>query len=403
MEITKSYFTKRVNALNNEGAYAVLDKANEFERRSGKEVIRLQIGEPDFDTPNNIRKAGIESIKSGFTHYTPISGIDELKDAIIKYTKDFKGFDCERDQIIITPGAKHALFCSIMSLIEKNDEVLYPNPTYPIYKSIVNFSGGTPVAYPVLEENDFEIDVEDLKSRITDKTKMIILNSPANPTGGVLSKKVILEIAQAVKDKGIYVLTDDIYSRIAYDEKPVSIATIPEMKDYTITIDGFSKSYAMTGWRLGYAIVNKELYKKMELMMANTVSNTSGFIQIAGVEALNGSQNSVNMMVEKFKERRDFIVERLNLIDGVTCKIPKGAFYAFPNVSSFGYTSQQLADYILYRANVALLPGSGFGEYGEGYLRISYANSIENISKAMDNIERALKNLKVNHDIEKLF
>ena len=286
------------------------------------------------------------------------------------------------------------MFFTILSLVEAGDEVIYPNPGYPIYESLIRFAGGIPVPMPLVEENDFRVDIEDLKSKITSKTKMIIINSPGNPTGGVLTEEDISQMADLIRGKGIFVLSDEIYERIVYEGKAVSMATMPGMKDYTIILDGFSKTYAMTGWRIGYGIMHKEIAAKVERLIANSTSNTAAFTQIAGKEALEGPQDDVDMMVAEFRKRRDFIVDGLNSIDGISCKKPEGAFYAFPNITGTGLKSEELADYILEKAHVGVLDGVSFGEYGEGHLRLSYADSIENIDKALTRIDKALKDLR---------
>lgn len=386
-------FAKRVVGLGTEKAFEVLSKCKELEAQ-GKDVIHLQIGEPDFDTPHNIIEAGVEALRGGYTHYTPNSGMFEVKDSIVDYVKKYKNIDTSRDEVVIVPGGKPIMFFTILALVEKGDEVIYPNPGYPIYESLIRFVGGIPVPMPLVEKNDFRVDIEDLKEKITPKTKMVILNSPANPTGGILTEDDMGQIADLIRGKGIFVLTDEIYSRIVYEGEPVSIATMPGMKDYTIILDGFSKTYAMTGWRLGFGIMHKDIAKKVDRLIANSTSNTAAFTQLAGKEALEGPQTDIDNMVEEFRRRRDFIVERLNSIDGITCKKPQGAFYVFPNITGTGLTSVELADYLLEKANVAVLDGESFGEYGEGHLRLSYATSMENIDKALNRISHALKGIK---------
>lgn len=389
----ENIFAKRVIGLGTEKAFEVLAKCKELEAQ-GKDIIHLQIGEPDFDTPHNIIEAGVDALRNGYTHYTPNSGMFEVKDTIAEYVKKYKNIDTNRDEVVIVPGGKPIMFFTILALIEEGDEVIYPNPGYPIYESLIRFVGGVPVPMPLIEKNDFRVDIEDLKQKITSKTKMVILNSPANPTGGILTEDDMRQIADLIRGKGIFVLTDEIYSRIVYEGEPVSIATMPDMKDYTIILDGFSKTYAMTGWRLGFGIMHKEIAKKVDRLIANSTSNTAAFTQLAGKEALEGPQTDIDNMVKEFRRRRDFIVERLNSIDGITCKKPQGAFYVFPNITGTGLTSVELADYLLEEANVAVLDGVSFGEYGEGHIRLSYATSMENIEEALNRIERALKKLK---------
>ena len=389
----ENVFANRVVGLGTEKAFEVLTKCKKLEAE-GKDVIHLQIGEPDFDTPKNIIEAGVKALRGGYTHYTPNTGLFEVKDAIVNYVKKYKNIDTNRDEVVIVPGGKPTMFFTILSLVEAGDEVIYPNPGYPIYESLIRFAGGIPVPMPLVEENDFRVDIEDLKSKITSKTKMIIINSPGNPTGGVLTEEDISQMADLIRGKGIFVLSDEIYERIVYEGKAVSMATMPGMKDYTIILDGFSKTYAMTGWRIGYGIMHKEIAAKVERLIANSTSNTAAFTQIAAKEALEGPQDDVDMMVAEFRKRRDFIVDGLNSIDGITCKKPEGAFYAFPNITGTGLKSEELADYILEKAHVGVLDGVSFGEYGEGHLRLSYADSIENIDKALTRIDKALKDLK---------
>lgn len=385
-------FANRVKDLGTEKAFEVLSKCKKLEAE-GKDIIHLQIGEPDFDTPKNIIDAGVAALRGGYTHYTPNTGLLEAKEAVVEYVKKYKNIDTTPEEVVIVPGGKPTMFFSILALVEPGDEVIYPNPGYPIYESLIRFAGGTPVPMPLVEENDFNVDIEDLKKKINPKTKMVIINSPANPTGGLLSKKNIEDIAELLIGKGIFVLSDEIYDRIVYEGSPTSMATIPEMKDYTIILDGFSKTYAMTGWRMGFGIMHRDIVKKVDRLMSNSTSNTAAFSQIAGIEALSGPQDEILKMVSEFKRRRDFMVDGLNSIDKISCKKPKGAFYVFPNIKDIGINSEKLADYILEKANVAVLDGASFGEYGEGHLRLSYATSMENIEKAISRINDAIKSL----------
>lgn len=389
----ENIFAKKVIGLGTEKAFEVLTKCKELESQ-GKDIIHLQIGEPDFDTPKNIIEAGVEALRGGYTHYTPNSGMFEVKDAIVEYTKKYKNVDTNRDEVVVVPGGKPIMFFTILALVEEGDEVIYPNPGYPIYESLIRFVGGVPVPMPLIEENDFRVDMEDLKQKINSKTKLIILNSPANPTGGVLTGEDMSGIADTIRGKGIFVLTDEIYSRVVYDGQPVSIATMPGMKDYTIILDGFSKTYAMTGWRIGFGIMHKEIAKKVDRLIANSTSNTAAFTQMAAKEALEGPQDDVDSMVAEFRKRRDYIVARLNAIQGISCKTPQGAFYVFPNIRGTGLKSEELADYLLEEANVAVLDGKSFGEYGEGHIRLSYATSMENIEEALNRIEKAINLLR---------
>lgn len=386
------FLADRVLNLSGESAFEVLAKANALESQ-GINVIHLEIGEPDFPTPRNIVERAKKALDEGYTHYAPAQGYIPLREAIVEYAKKYKNIDTDISEIIVTPGAKPIIFYTFMALVNKGDEVIYPDPGFPIYRNLIHFLEATPVPIKLREENDFRFDIEELRSKITPKTKLIIINSPANPTGGVLTPEDIDKIADLIAGKGIYVLSDEIYDRICYSGKVKSIASIPKMKDWTIVVDGFSKSYAMTGWRLGYGIMNRELAKYFTNLMINSNSCVATFTQIAGIEALTGPQDAVTKMVEEFKKRRDIIVDGLNSIKGFNCKKPEGAFYAFPNIKDTGMSSQQLADYLLMNAGVATLSGTGFGEAGEGYLRLSYANSIENIEIALERIDKAMTKL----------
>jgi len=385
-------FAKSMERLGTETAFEVLAKAKALEKQ-GREIVHLEIGEPDFDTPNNIKEAAIKALKAGYTHYVPAAGILELREAIAEYLSKSRGIDVSPEEVVVTPGAKPIIFFSILACVEPGDEVLYQNPGFPIYESMINFVGAKPVPMQLKEENDFRIDNQDVVDKINKRTKMIILNSPENPTGGVLKKDNLEAIADCVKRDDVLVLSDEVYCEIIYDDKHESIASIPGMKEKTILLDGFSKTYAMTGWRLGYGAMRKDLAQKITQLMINANSCTCAFVQMAGVEALRGPQNESKKMVEEFRKRREVIVSGLNKIKGITCKKPRGAFYVFPNVKSFKMESQKVADYILQKAGVAVLSGTAFGEYGEGYLRLSFANSVENIEKAMKKISEALKEL----------
>lgn len=390
--MSTNIFADRMERLGGESAFEVLSRAKALEAQ-GKSIIHFEIGEPDFNTPKNIVDAGINALKNGFTHYTAAQGYLPLREAIAEYALKYKNVCTNPDEVVVVPGGKPIMYYTVMALVNRGDEVIYPDPGFPIYKSLINFAEAVPVPISIKEENDFRLDVNELKSKITSKTKLIILNSPANPTGGVLTPEDIDGIAEAVKGKGIYVLADEIYERIVYNGSVKSIASIPHMKDWTIILDGFSKTYAMTGWRLGYGIMNKDLAKKMTDLMINSNSCTAAFSQIAGIEALSGPQDAVLEMVEEFRKRREIIVNGLNAIKGISCKKSEGAFYAFPNITGTGMSSKALADYLLNTAGVATLAGSSFGSCGEGYLRLSYATSIENIEKALPRIEKALREL----------
>ena len=386
-----SVFAKRMETLGTETAFEVLAKAKALEKQ-GKDVVHLEIGEPDFDTPKNIKEAAAKALNAGYTHYTPSAGMQELRQTIAEYISKTRNLDISPDEVVVTPGAKPIMFYSILALVNPGDEVLYPNPGFPIYESLINFVDAKPVPIPLKEENDFGLDPEYVKGKITAKTKMIIINSPENPTGGVLGREDLRVIADCVSDRDdVFVLADEIYSRIIYEGKSESITQFPGMKDKTILLDGFSKTYAMTGWRLGYGVMRKDLALKCGQLMTNSNSCTCAFTQLAGVEALKGPQTEPERMVAEFKKRREVIVSGLNSIKGITCKKPHGAFYVFPNITGTGMDCRKLGDHLLYNAGVAVLPGTSFGKYGEGYLRLSFANSIENIRKALDRIDRAVK------------
>jgi len=389
----KQVFAKRMDGLGTETAFEVLARAKALEKQ-GREIIHLEIGEPDFDTPSNIKEAAIKAMEAGYTHYVPAAGIPELREAIAEYLSESRGIDVDPEEVVVTPGAKPIIFFSILACVEPGDEVMYPNPGFPIYESMINFVGAKPVPMPLKEENDFRIDNQDTVDKINIRTKMIILNSPENPTGGVLTKDNLEAICGRVKNRDdILVLSDEVYCQIKSEGKHLSIASMLGMKEKTILMDGFSKTYAMTGWRLGYAAMRKDLAQKVTQLMINSNSCTCAFTQMAGVEALRGPQTEPKKMVEEFRKRREVIVSGLNQIKGITCKKPLGAFYVFPNVKSFKMESKKLADFILERAGVAVLSGTAFGAYGEGYLRLSFANSVENIEKAIKRIAEALKEL----------
>lgn len=389
-KLLENVFAESMKALGTESAFEVLARAKKLEAQ-GRDIVHLEIGEPDFDTPRNIIDAAINALNNSYTHYTPAAGLPQLREAIANYATKNKNISTNAEEVVVVPGGKPIMFFSIMATVNPGDEVIYPNPGFPIYESVIKYVGGKPTPIKLKEENDFRFDLDELKSLISNKTKMIIINSPQNPTGGILTKEDIEGIADLVRNKGILVLSDEIYDRITYhDEKPISIASLEGMKDWTIILDGFSKTYAMTGWRIGYGIMHKQIAEKVTQLMINSNSCTSAFTQMAALEAITGPQGEVLKMVKEFKDRRDVIVEGLNAIPGVSCKSPKGAFYVFPNISSFGKTSREIEEYLLNEAGVACLRGSAFGEFGEGYLRLSYANSIENIEKALERIKEAL-------------
>jgi aspartate/methionine/tyrosine aminotransferase len=380
-----------METLGTETAFEVLAKAKALEKQ-GKDVVHLEIGEPDFDTPKNIKEAAIKAINAGYTHYGPSAGMPELRETIAQYISKTRKIKAEPDEVVVTPGAKPIMFFSILALINPGEEVLYPNPGFPIYESMANFVGAKAVPIPLKEENDFRLDQEYVKKKITKKTKLIILNSPENPTGGVLTRDDLKTIADCIANRDdVFVLSDEIYSRIVYEGAHESIASLPGMKEKTIILDGFSKTYAMTGWRLGYGVMRKDLAQKVAQLQTNSNSCTCTFTQMAGIEALKGPQAEPERMDAEFKKRREVIISGLNNIEGITCKKPRGAFYAFPNITGTCMNSRKLGDHLLYNAGVAVLPGTSFGEYGEGYLRLSFANSIENIKKALDRISKAVE------------
>jgi aspartate aminotransferase len=376
----------RMSRLGTETAFEVLNRARALEKQ-GKEIIHLEIGEPDFDTPANVIEAGVGALHKGWTHYGPAAGLPELRQTIADYVSRTRSVPVSPDEVVVVPGGKPIIFFTILALIESGDEVIYPNPGFPIYESMVNYSVGKGVPIPLREERDFSVDVRELASLISEHTRLIILNSPHNPTGGVLTRKDILEIAEAIGDRNIMVLSDEIYSRLLFEGDPFSIMSVPGFKERTILLDGFSKTYAMTGWRLGYGVMRPDLAVHISRLMTNSNSCTASFTQIAGIEALRGDQSSVDRMNAEFKRRRDVFVAGLNKIKGFSCLLPKGAFYAFPNIKKTGWPSKKLADALLEQAGVACLSGTAFGEYGEGYLRFSVANSLENLNKALRRIE----------------
>jgi aspartate aminotransferase len=376
----------RMSRLGTETAFEVLNRARALEKQ-GKEIIHLEIGEPDFDTPANVIEAGVDALHNGWTHYGPAAGLPELRQTIAEYVSRTRNVPVSSDEVVVVPGGKPIIFFTMLALIEAGDEVIYPNPGFPIYESMVNYSIGKAIPIPLREDRDFSVDTKELASLITDRTKLIILNSPHNPTGGVLTKKDILEIAEAIGDRNILILSDEIYSRLIYDGDHFSIMSVPGFKERTILLDGFSKTYAMTGWRMGYGVMRPDLAVQIARLQTNATSCTASFTQIAGIEALRGDQSSVDKMSDEFKRRRDAFVAGLNKIKGFSCRLPKGAFYTFPNITKTGWPSKRLADALLEEAGVACLSGTAFGEYGEGYLRFSVANSLENLNKALAKIE----------------
>ncbi len=380
----------RMHRLGTETAFDVLARAKALEAQ-GREIIHLEIGEPDFDTPAHIVEAAVRALHEGHTHYTPAAGIPELREAIARHIRRSRGIDVGPEHVVVTPGAKPIMFFTILALLESGDEAIYPNPGFPIYESMIRFVGATPVPLPLREENGFRFDPDEFRRLVTDRTRLIILNSPQNPTGGVLTREDLEAVAEVARERDITVLSDEVYERILYEGEHVSIAALPDMQPRTVLLDGFSKTYAMTGWRLGYGVMPVELAEQITKLMVNSNSCTAAFTQWAGIAALEGPQDATVAMVAAFRERRDVIVEGLNRIPGFRCARPAGAFYVFPNVEGTGIPSAELADYLLETAGVAVLDGACFGEYGKGYLRLSYANSVENIRRALERIEEALR------------
>jgi aspartate aminotransferase len=382
---------ERMSRLGTETAFEVLNKARALERQ-GKDVVHLEIGEPDFDTPKHIVDAGIDALKAGWTHYGPSAGLPELRQAIADDVERSRGVKVTSDWVVVVPGGKPIIFFTILALADVGDEVIYPNPGFPIYESMIHYVGAKAVPIQLHEEKDFSLDVEELSHLITDRTRLIILNSPHNPTGGTLSKRDIKGITEAIGDRNIMVLSDEIYSRLMFDgARHHSIMSEPGFKERTILLDGFSKTYAMTGWRMGYGVMRPDLAAHIARLMTNSTSCTASFTQIAGIEAILGPQSPVDKMRTEFQKRRDVFVAGLNRIKGFSCRVPKGAFYVFPNITKTGWTSKKLADALLEDAGVACLSGTAFGDYGEGYLRFSVANSLENLNKALGRIDQWTK------------
>jgi aspartate/methionine/tyrosine aminotransferase len=373
----------RMDRLGTESAFEVLVRARALEA-AGREVIHLEIGEPDFPTAGHIVEAAAEALRQGWTHYGPPAGLPELRQAVAEDAGRRRGLSFDPSEVVITPGAKPIMFFAILALVDAGDEVLYPNPGFPIYESMINFVGGRPVPYALPEAEDFEVDVGGILEKITDRTRLLIFNSPHNPTGGALSREKVQRLAQGLADRDLFVLSDEIYGRLLFEGEHTSLAQFPGMKEKTILLDGFSKTYAMTGWRLGYGIMRPDLAQQMILLMTNSNSCTASFTQRAGIAALKGDQSPVDHMLAEFRRRRRVMVDGLNRLRGFRCRQPRGAFYAYPNITGTGRTSQQLADALLNEAGVACLSGTAFGAWGEGYLRFSYANSVENIRKALD-------------------
>lgn len=384
----------RMSKLAPEGAFKVLAQAQDLERK-GKSIIHFEIGQPDFETPQNIKKAAIKAIHSGKTKYTPSLGILPLRQAIADMTTKQKGVAVNISQVAVTPSCKTALFVALASIVSPGDEVLYPDPGFPTYKILIEFFGGKAVPIPLIEKQAFSFDMNFFKKKISNKTKVIILNYPGNPTGTIIPKKDLETIATLALRFKSWIITDEIYSRIFYTQEPYfSIYSLPKIRKQTIIVDGFSKIYSMTGWRLGWLVAPQAIMNKIEHLITHSFACTATFTQEAGLEAILGSQKPVKEMVQKFKKRRDFVIETLNAIPGITALLPHGAFYAFLNVKSFEKTSEEIASFLLQKAGVALLAGTAFGKYGEGYLRISYATDIKNLKIGLERMKIALKTLQ---------
>jgi aspartate/methionine/tyrosine aminotransferase len=376
--------------LGTETAFEVLARARELERQ-GKSVVHLEIGEPDFDTPAHIKEAAVKALRDGYTHYTPSAGLPETREAIAQHVETTRKIPVHPDEVVVTPGSKPIMFFAILALVDPGDEVVCPDPGYPIYESVARFVGAIPRPLVLREERGFRVDPDELRRLITPKTKLVVLNSPHNPCGSVLTHEDITAVASAVQRSNALVLSDEIYWQIMYEGTHASIASVPGMKDRTIILDGFSKAYAMTGWRLGFGVMRKDLAARITQLMVNSNSCAAAFTQIAGIAALRGPREPIERMVAEFRRRRDVIVAGLNAIDGITCTMPAGAFYAFPNVGRVDMDSKRLADFLLTEAGVACLSGTAFGQRGRGYLRFSYANSVENIREGLRRIQAALK------------
>ena len=382
----------RMARLGTESAFEVLARAKALER-AGREIVHLEIGEPDFDTPAHIREAAKQALDAGATHYGPSAGLPELRESIAKHIGQTRGVPVTPDEVVVTPGAKPIMFFTILALVNRGDEVIYPNPGFPIYESVINFVGGVPVPIPLREAGGFGFDLELFERQVSPRTRLIIVNSPENPTGGVLERGQLERIAAIAADRAIPVLADEIYRQFLYEGEFLSVMGLPGMRDLTILLDGFSKSYAMTGWRLGYGVMPRALAEHVTRLMVNSASCTASFVQWAGIAALEGDQTPVARMVAEFKRRRDVFVEGLNRLPGVTCARPRGAFYAFPNITGTGRPSGEVAERLLDEAGVAALAGTAFGAHGEGYLRFSYANSEANLRLALERMRPVFERL----------
>ena len=383
----------RMSLLSGEGAYQVLAKAQSLEA-AGKNVVHMEIGQPDFRTPQHIIDAAHQAMLEGFTGYTASPGLMETRQAVADYFKRFKHIDAKADQVVVVPGAKPVIFYTILQLVNPGDEVIYPNPGFPTYESVIRFAGGIPVPLPIMQENHFKVDPNDLRKLLSSKTKLLIINNPANPTGGFMNASEITEIASIIRDSHAYVLSDEIYDRLVFSgEKALSIASLPGMQERTIVLDGLSKTYSMTGWRVGYGLMNSDLARGMSTLMTNSCGCTAAFTQKAVIAALTGPQDTVEQMKASFRERVSHLVNALNEIPGIDCLMPEGAFYVFPSIRKLKVSSDEFAERLLTEGGVAALSGTGFGKYGEGHIRLSAATSMENIDEAIKRIRKFVETL----------
>ncbi|UCD72919.1 MAG: pyridoxal phosphate-dependent aminotransferase [Candidatus Bathyarchaeota archaeon] len=391
----RELYSERMGRLGTESAFTVLAKAKALEAK-GIELIHFEIGEPDFDTPKHIIDAAVEAARNQWTHYTPSAGIAELREAIADTVSESRRIDIDPNrEVVVLPGAKPAIFNSLMAIVDSGDEVIVPNPGFPIYESVVRFAGGEPVFAKLKEEDDFNMKADDIAKLVTEKTKVIIINSPENPCGSVLQKSDVEALAELAIENDIFVISDEVYCKIFYEgDECLSIASEPGMKERTLIIDGFSKTYAMTGWRLGYAVGPAQLIEYITQLQTNSTSCVNAFVQKGGVAALRGPQDCVTEMVAKYRERRDTIVQGLNEIDGISCRMPRGAFYVMANIRDLGKPSNELMEHLMKEARVVTLPGPAMGSYAEGYLRFSYATSIENIKEGIKRIETTVSKLQ---------
>ncbi len=384
-KLAKRVFAERMDNLGTETAFLVLARAKQLEAE-GHDIIHLEIGEPDFDTPGNIIEGAYRALKEGYTHYGPSAGLPEARKVFAEHITRDRGVEVSPNQVVITPGAKPIMFFTMLAMVDPGDEVIYPNPGFPIYESMIRYVRGVPVPIPLEEEKGFSFDLDRFKSLVAEKTKLCIINSPHNPTGGVLSRGVLEGIAELALKYGFYILSDEVYSKIIYEGKHESIYQIPGMPEQTILIEGHSKTYAMTGWRLGFGVMAEPIAEQIAKLQTNATSCTCSFTQMAGIEAFKGPQDGVKKMVNEFRARRDLIVEGLNRIPGFRCHKPPGSFYVFPNIEGTGISSREMETLLMEKAGVAILSGTSFGAYGEGYIRLSYANSQENIRRALERI-----------------